>query len=344
MLNAESKIATLLDLWGVPVIILAATWIAVFLFRRLMYATVRKRFSGARPLISVLSKLIYLVGLKLVVDTMPLTVKAELWAENIIFVCATLLLLWILRRAAVLALEMSPLSNAQSPVLTQGFIPLVKNLITLFIFFMGTIMVLKRFNYDVMSLLTALGVGSLAVGLAAKDTLSNMISGFTLIIDRNLRPTDWITLGSSTGQVEEIGLRSTRIRLGDGNALIVPNSELVNTKIINLSQPNNGMNVTASFKVPHGTEFTLIKSICLEVLREMEKIDQSRAGAVSLSQIGEALQSIDVTFWVSDITQKGSAISEFNEKVLIALQKNSIALAPPPTLVLPAATALAQAH
>lgn len=63
----------------------------------------------------------------------------------------------------------------------KEFLPLIEKIVFIFIFLTGLIIVLKHFNYDILSLITALGVTSLAIGLAAKDTLANMISGFTLM-------------------------------------------------------------------------------------------------------------------------------------------------------------------
>ena len=95
----------------------------------------------------------------------------------------------------------------------KDFLPLIEKISTIFIFLIGIIVVLKHFNYDVLSLVTALGIGSLAIGLAAKDTLANMISGFTIMVDRPFRVGDRIQLSSGeVGDVLEIGLRSTKIK------------------------------------------------------------------------------------------------------------------------------------
>src|SRR3990170_7935615 len=98
----------------------------------------------------------------------------------------------------------------------KEFLPLIEKLIFIFIFITGLIIVLKHFDYDILSLVTALGVTSLAIGLAAKDTLANMISGFTLMIDRPFRIGDRIQLASGQwGDVVDIGLRSTKMQTGD---------------------------------------------------------------------------------------------------------------------------------
>ena len=231
MLNADNNFATFLSLWAVPLLVLVGTIIASSFGKLILKrVTTAPRLMWVGPLIPAISSLIYLVGIKLFLDVAPLPPKAVLWGEHAIFIISTLTILWIMRSAIFLAIEAG--LNRKSTALSQVFLTLGRNLVTIFLFITALIMILKRFNYDVLSLLTALGVGSLAIGLAAKDTLAHMISGFVLIMDRNVMPGDKIDLGGTVGIIREIGLRSTIIATADGNLLIVPNSELVNTKIL----------------------------------------------------------------------------------------------------------------
>jgi MscS family membrane protein len=277
-----------------------------------------------------LSNLIYVIGLRVFAEVAPLSSKLDSWLDSFIYVIAVVIVLHIIRRAALVGIEWSSARSTNSRTLQQGFIPLLRNLITLFVFFTGAIMVLKRFNYDVMSLLTALGVGSLAVGLAAKETLSNMISGFTLIIDRNLRPGDRINLGGSVGDVEEIGLRSTRLKMGDGNTLIVPNSDLVNTKLLNLSMPSRESSCSSNFKVPYNVPFARIKAACTETLAQVEKCNQSRSKWINLSAVTDGYQSITVGFWLKEMDDQGAALTDFHEKLLARFEREQIPLYVPP--------------
>lgn len=277
-------------------------------------------------LASSISSLLYVIGLRVFAELAPLSPKLDSWLDSGIYVVAVFIVLRILRRAAMVGIEWSSARSSNSNTLQQGFIPLLRNLITLFVFFTGAIMVLKRFNYDVMSLLTALGVGSLAVGLAAKETLSNMISGFTLIIDRNLRPGDRVNLGGSVGDVEEIGLRSTRINTGNGTTLIVPNSDMVNTKILNLSLPTRERTCSTSFGIPYSVQFARVRGICMEILAQVAKCNQARSKWVTLDSLANGFQSITVGFWLTDLDDQGPALTDFHEKLLTRLDNERIPL------------------
>ncbi len=194
-----------------------------------------------------------------------------------------------------------------------GFFPLLRNTLTLLMTVSGLIVVLQHFGFDVMSLVTALGVGSLAVGLAAKDTLSNMISGFTIIIDHNFQPGDRISVGGSSGEVDEIGLRSTRIRTPSGTTWVVPNSELVNTKILNQGSRQQGIQASTRIRVNLTSSFSAASGLAHRIASEISAIDARRDVRVSLQALADGFQTIEVSFWVQEHQQMDSAVSLFLE-------------------------------
>jgi len=87
-----------------------------------------------------------------------------------------------------------------------------------------------------LGLITGVGVGGLVVGLAAQNTLENLLGGFTLFADKPFRVGDFVTFSGVSGTVEEIGQRSTRFRLIDGTVAIVPNADLVKAQITNITE------------------------------------------------------------------------------------------------------------
>jgi len=339
MQNLPLDFTASLSPWFAVIAILIATLIAVGLFRVILRTIAKtQRFVVLQRLVSPISNLLYVIGLQMAVEVAPLHPKISLWLGGAVYILGILVLFWIVRRFALVGIEWTAIRANHSPAMQKGFIPVIRNLVTLFVFTSGAIMILKHFDYDVMSLLAALGVGSLAVGLAAKDTLSNMISGFTLIIDRNLMPGDRINLSGSSGEVEEIGLRSTRIRTGTGSVLIVPNSELVNTKILNLSQPSRTASCSTTVKVPYDVPFERFKELCLAALSENSKALKNRPQWVNLSSLAENGQMVTIGFWVADLDHEGVAISEFYEKLVKRLRQERISLTPPaapPAVVLP---------
>jgi MscS family membrane protein len=112
---------------------------------------------------------------------------------------------------------------------------LVRRLVDLLVIFVGLIAILRHFGIDPTPALAGLGVGGIAVALAAQKTLENVIAGASLIFDQAVRVGDVLKMDQVTGTVEYIGLRSTRIRTSERTLVSVPNSQIANTTLETLS-------------------------------------------------------------------------------------------------------------
>lgn len=118
----------------------------------------------------------------------------------------------------------------------QALVPLLSRLAQVVLWLAGLILILDHFGQNVSSVVAALGVTSLAIGLASQQALSNIIAGLVLAVDHPFRIGDRIRLpGSESGEVLDVGMRSTQIRLADGSVLIVPNADLVAARLVNQS-------------------------------------------------------------------------------------------------------------
>lgn len=104
------------------------------------------------------------------------------------------------------------------------------------IWILGVTMAIESMGVNIATLLTTLGIGGVAVALAAQDTVKNIIGGITVYIDRTFRIGDRIKVGSFDGFVEDIGMRSTRIRTLEGFLITIPNSQVVEGAVQNVSK------------------------------------------------------------------------------------------------------------
>jgi small-conductance mechanosensitive channel len=112
--------------------------------------------------------------------------------------------------------------------------------------------------------------------------------------------------------------------MGDGNMLIVPNSELVNTKILNLSMPSRETTASASFRVPADTPFARIREICLDVIAQVEKANASRGKWVNLAGIQDGALIINAGFWLREMDDSGAALTDFYDKLVARFRKENI--------------------
>lgn len=156
----------------------------------------------------------------------------------------------------------------------QGVLPstsIFSNLARAVIFIIGLLVILNTvLGFQVTPMLTALGVGGLAVALALQDTLSNLFSGLQIIGSRQVRPGDFIQLESGEeGYVIDVTWRNTTIREPANNTLIVPNSKLASSRVRNFNQPDRELAVVVDVGIGYDNDLDRVERITMEVAREI---------------------------------------------------------------------------
>lgn len=168
---------------------------------------------------------------------MVLPMSAE-WAELLekLFRGASIVLLfWGLFRVADVVVDvLSTLSSRTGSDSFRGFGDLVKKSVRVFIIVVGAVMVIDNLGYNIGGIIATLGIGGAAFAFAAKDTIANIYGSIALALDRPFRVGDWIQVGEQVnGDVEEIGLRSTKVRTFPKTVVSIPNAVLANEVIDN---------------------------------------------------------------------------------------------------------------
>jgi MscS family membrane protein len=238
--------------------------------------------------------------------------------DNLLFVLATLVVALAAVRAWSILLSWYATDSgagAESP-LAREFSPLLSKLGKVVILLLAAITSLEHFGVNVNSLVVSLGVGSLAVGLAARETLANLFAGFTLMLDRPFRLGDRIQLASGeVGDVVAIGIRATRIRTTDETILVIPNSVLVNERVVNQSQPDRRLTVRTEISVAHGSDVARVKQVLTEAALAPEQVDRERGVSVVLLRFAESAIVFRVAFFARDYTEAGLALSAVHEEI-----------------------------
>ena len=117
-----------------------------------------------------------------------------------------------------------------------AMVPVARKIVKTFIIAIVVIMGLQNLGVNVSGLLATLGIGGLAMAMAAKSTLENLIAGITIAFDRPFKVGDFISVGGISGSVEDLGLRSTRVRTGERTIVTIPNSKIVDDKVENYAR------------------------------------------------------------------------------------------------------------
>jgi len=146
------------------------------------------------------------------------------------------------------------------------------NLTKLLLFIVGILVVLDYLGVSITPILTALGVGGLAVALALQETLSNLFSGLQIIAAGQLKLGDYIKLDSGDeGYVTDITWRNTTIRTVQSNVVVVPNSKLASTIITNYHQPTKDIQIRVNVGVSYDSNLEKVESVTIEVAKGIMK-------------------------------------------------------------------------
>ena len=227
------------------------TWFLIILIGTIVFITLSyvilkfivKRIAGKKKrygefILKQLSKpvllLVFFVGLYTAIKPLSILIKYTSWIDGVFFVIVTLIGALLIARI-ITVIMLGWLKVRKGFERTPG---LLNKAVTIIIFIIAMAVILGYFKFDITPLIAGVGLGALAIGLALQSTLSNFFAGVHLLSDKPIRVGDYIELDKDTsGIVEDIGWRSTRIRTLTDNLLIIPNGKLADSNIINFSMP-----------------------------------------------------------------------------------------------------------
>ncbi|MDJ0784090.1 MAG: mechanosensitive ion channel family protein [Desulfosarcinaceae bacterium] len=180
---------------------------------------------------------------------------------------------------------------------------------------------LDMLGINVMPFVAGAGVLGVAVGFAAKDTLSNLIAGILLIIDRPFEVGDRIEVwsaptGSATwGDVIDVGLRATRIKTTDNIVIIIPNNQIMMRDIVNYTTITTTIRVRINIGVGYGTDIEHAKQLITDVAMEADWVLRDPAPKVVVRNFGESSVDLQLRVWIANARRRMDTISHVTDRV-----------------------------
>lgn len=149
---------------------------------------------------------------------------------------------------------------------------LTQNITKIIIVSLGVLMILNGLGISITPILTALGVGGLAVALALQDTLSNLFAGFYVTVSRQIRVGDYVKLESGEeGYVTDIGWRATKVKMLPNNVVLVPNAKLAQSVLTNYYLPDKELAVLVKVGVDYSSDLEHVERVTCEVGKDVMK-------------------------------------------------------------------------
>jgi small conductance mechanosensitive channel len=187
----------------------------------------------------------------------------------------------------------------------------------------GLVSALDSVGVNTGALLASLGIVGVTIGFAARDSLSNFISGIIIFIDRPFVIGDLVEIEDKYGRVSEITLRSTRVVTSDGRMLAVPNTEVVNKTVASYTNfPNLRLDIPVTIAVDEDIEKT--RGILLALVDGDPEYLNEPAPRVIVTALNDYNVALELQAWLKNERQHVEKRSELREKVFKALNRAGI--------------------
>lgn len=159
------------------------------------------------------------------------------WVTTVYWVLIAITVTWLIARLvdALIREYLVPLTEKSESDMDDQLVPVLRKGLRAMIWILGILVALNNAGYNVGALLAGLGIGGLALAMAAKDTVANIFGGITVFADKPFKINERIKLGGFDGTVTEIGIRSTRLKTLEGRIVTIPNMKFTDGMVENVS-------------------------------------------------------------------------------------------------------------
>ena len=257
--------------------------------------------------------------LLLKLDISAMVTKFIAYVPNLIAALILACVFWIILKLTKRVLS-TAMSKAKVPeeagdivIRFSGYVVVIVALLT----------IASQLGIRITSLIAGLGVAGLAISFAARDTVANVISGITILIDRPFKKGDWICVGDLHASVTAIKLRTTVLTSFDNETIVVPNETLAKERIRNFT-----LTPRIRVKIPIGIAYKeniqAAREVILATTKGDNRILDTPAPAVIVTGLGDSSVNLQLRFWIQDPLMQYSLQWDYTERCKVALDNAGI--------------------
>lgn len=206
-------------------------------------------------------------------------------------------------------------------------IPLVQKVLKAIVMILAVIFIFSAWKVNISPLIAATGIAGIAVSFAVKDSLTNILGGLQLVLDKTFMVGDKVQLDSGEmGVILDIGLRSTKLKTFDNEVIYIPNGNLANAKIKNFTQPDLSVRVNVDFGVEYGSDSEKVKDVVLKAISKIEGVLDDPPPAVIFIKMSDFSLDFIARVWVGSYTEAFSTKLKMTDEIYEALNKAGIGI------------------
>ncbi len=188
----------------------------------------------------------------------------------------------------------------RSTDLTPSIQVLLIKVIRLALMVFAVAVVLSAAGINLSALAIFSGAAGVGIGFGLQKIVANFISGIILLADKSVKPGDLITIGDSTGRINEMKTRYISVAAGDGREFLIPNEDLVTQKVVNWTYTDKNTLVKVNFGTNYEADPRLVCKLALDIAAAAPRAIKSKPPNCILAEFAEAGMKFSLTFWISD--------------------------------------------
>ena len=331
--------------WAIAVGILILSFVVVKMLYWIFSNVIRRLTSKTKTnlddvLIDKLEKpltyLVLILGYWISIHYLMFKEEVELVLENVAYFLLVIDFTAILSRIvdALITEIIMPISEKSDSSFDNQLIPVIQKGVRSIIWILGIIIGLDNIGFDITAMIAGLGIGGLALALAAQDSVKNIFAGIMIFLDKPFRIKDRIQVDGFDGIVEEVGLRSTRLRTLEGRIVTIPNSRFTDNSVTNVtSQPT--LKVKLNLGLTYDTDEVQMQK-AIDILEDIVKNQEAITDdyAAGFNGFGDFSLNILFIYYVKPDSHWLDTQTLVNKEILRRFNKEGLEFAFPTQTIL----------
>ena len=177
------------------------------------------------------------------------------------------------------------------------------------------------------------GALSFGAGLGLQNIVSNLVAGLTILFERPIKLGDWVIINGQEGIVKQISMRSTTLESGNKASIIIPNSDILSSSLINMTYANRMGRAEITVGVDYDSDIALVRQTLLDIATENPNVLQNPPPSVSFSNLGASSLDFQLNCYIANVYNKGGITDAIREEIVNRFRKLNINIPYPQQVV-----------